>query len=168
MKFGLLIISVFILTSCWPIRVGFKDQNFPEEWKVFHVKTLNNRSSNTPLSYSSILSEAIKDGIQNNTSLALGTSPEEGQLQIEGTIDSYTITPLAILEGDQASQNRLSISVTFNIYISEPEEDEMTLRSTRFIDYDASTDLGVVESTLLDAVNEQIVQDVINQLFSNW
>ncbi len=168
MRFGLLIISVFILTSCWPTRIGFKDQNFPEEWKVFHLKTLNNRSPNTPLSYSAILSEVIKDGIQNSTSLALGTSPDEAQLQIEGTIDSYTITPLAILEGDQASQNRLSVSVTFKIYISEPEEDEMTLRSTRFIDYDAGVDLGVVESTLLDAVNEQIVQDVINQLFSNW
>jgi len=163
-----IIVSIFTLTSCWPTRVGFKDQNFPEEWKVFHVKTLDNNSSNTPLSYPANLSEAIKDGIQNNTSLALGVSPDDAQLQIEGTIGSYTITPVAILEGDQASQNRLTVSATFNIYINEPEEDEMTLRSIRFIDYDASTDLGVVESTLLDAVSEQIVQDVINQLFSNW
>ena len=44
----------------------------------------------------------------------------------------------------------------------------MSLTSTRFVDYDVSTDIGVVETELLAEVNEQIVQDVINKLMSNW
>jgi hypothetical protein len=167
-RFILFAISLFILSSCWPSRVGFKDVNFPEEWKSFNVKTLENKSSNTPLSYSAALSEAIKDGIQNNTSLNLSPIADSAQLEIEGSINSYTITPVAILEGDQASQNRLTVSVTLKIFIKVPEEEEMIVRSSRFIDYDSNTDLGVVESTLLEDVNAQIVQDVINQLFSNW
>ena len=168
MRFIPFVIAIFILSSCWPTRVGFKDVNFPEEWIAFHVITLDNKSPNTPLSYSAALSEAIKDGIQNNTSLNLSPTADKAQLEIEGSIDSYTITPVAILEGDQASQNRLTVSVTLKIFIKEPEEDEMIVRSSRFIDYDSNTDLGIVESTLLDDVNTQIVQDVINQLFSNW
>ncbi|MFT5858424.1 MAG: hypothetical protein ACI865_000511 [Flavobacteriaceae bacterium] len=168
MRFILFAISLFILSSCWPSRVGFKDVNFPEEWKSFNVKTLENKSSNTPLSYSAALSEAIKDGIQNNTSLNLSPIADSAQLEIEGSINSYTITPVAILEGDQAYQNRLTVSVTLKIFIKVPEEEEMIVRSSRFIDYDSNTDLGVVESTLLEDVNAQIVQDVINQLFSNW
>ena len=44
----------------------------------------------------------------------------------------------------------------------------MTMTSTRFIDYDSNTDLGIVENQLLEEVNDQIVQDVINKLLSNW
>jgi hypothetical protein len=44
----------------------------------------------------------------------------------------------------------------------------MTLTSTRFVDYDAKTDIASVESTLLEEVTTQVVQDVINKLLSNW
>lgn len=168
-RFFFIAIGLFLLTSCWPTRVSFVDVSFPEEWKVFTVKTLDNNAPNTPLSYAPALTERVKDAIQNNTSLNLSSSAEdEVQLEIEGVINNYSITPVALQEGDQAAKNRLSVSVTFKVFISAPEEDEMTVNSNRFVDYDANTDLGVVETTLLEEVNEQIVQDVINQLFSNW
>jgi len=62
----------------------------------------------------------------------------------------------------------LSVTVQFEIVVSKPEEDVMKGKSTRFIDYDSNTDLATVESELLDAVNEQIIQDVLNKLMSNW
>ena len=85
-----------------------------------------------------------------------------------GAITSYSITPIALVQGDNATQNRLTISVKFNFYINAPEEDEMTLVSTRFFDYDASADLSSQESVFLDEINAQIVQDVTNKLLSNW
>ncbi len=168
MRYFILFIGLFLLSSCWPTRVGFQDTNFPEEWKVFSVKTFENNAPNTPLSYAPILTENVKDAIQNSTSLNLTGSPEEAQLEIEGVINNYSITPVALQDGDQAAKNRLSVSATFTIFIKAPEEDEMTVNSNRFIDYDSNTDLGIVESTLLEEVNAQIVQDIINQLFSNW
>jgi len=168
MRIFVVFAGLFLLSSCWPTRVGFTDVNFPEEWKQFTVKTFENNAANTPLSYSATLTESVKDAIQNNTSLNLTGNPDNAQLEIEGVINSYSITPIALQEGDQASQNRLSVSATFTIFIKAPEEDEMTINSSRFVDYPASTDLGVVESTLLEEVNAQIVQDIINQLFSNW
>lgn len=168
MRILILFIGLFLFSSCWPTRVSFQDITFPDEWKEFSVKTLENNAPNTPLSYAATLSENVKDAIQNNTSLNLTSSPKEAQLEIEGVINSYSITPVALQDGDQAAKNRLSVSTTFTIFIKEPEEDEMTVNSSRFVDYDANTDLSVVESTLLEEVNAQIVQDVINQLFSNW
>jgi hypothetical protein len=44
----------------------------------------------------------------------------------------------------------------------------MKLTSSRFIDYDSNTDLASVEQDLMRQINEQIVQDVINKLLSNW
>ena len=65
------LVGLFLFSSCWPTRVGFIDVTFPEEWKVFSVKTFENNASNTPLSYSATLTENVKDAIQNNTSLNL-------------------------------------------------------------------------------------------------
>ena len=44
----------------------------------------------------------------------------------------------------------------------------MKLTSTRFVDYDSNTDLTSIESQLLEEIDQQIVQDIINKLLSNW
>lgn len=168
MKFLTIISLFFVLTSCWPTSVSFVDGSMPPEWKTFHVDNLENNAPNTPLSYSTTLSESIRDGVQNNTSLLINSDADKAEVNITGTISSYTITPVALQEGDNAAKNRLTVSVQFEIFISKPEEDEMTLTSSRFVDYDVSTDISIVETELLAEVNEQIVQDVINKLMSNW
>ena len=169
MKLIFCLIVLIGLTGCWPSSVSFIDTgSMPEEWKTFSVKTLENDAPNTPISYAALLSEKLKDGIQNNTRLLLNPVLGKGEVSIEGKISSYTIIPVAIQEGDNSAKNRLTISVQFTIFITAPEEDKMTLTSTRFIDYDSNTDLASQEATLLDEISTQIVQDVINKLLSNW
>ena len=169
MKLIFCLIVLIGLTGCWPSSVSFIDTgSMPEEWKTFSVKTLENDAPNTPISYAALLSEKLKDGVQNNTRLLLNPVAGQGEVSIEGKISSYTIIPVAIQEGDNSAKNRLTISVQFTIFITAPEEDKMTLTSTRFIDYDSNTDLASQEATLLDEISTQIVQDVINKLLSNW
>jgi len=169
MKWILLILIPVLMTSCWPSSVSFVDKgSMPPEWKTFTMQTLSNNAPNAPLSYPATLSEAIKDGIQNSTKLLLANSENDSSIDIEGVINSYNVTPIALQEGDNASQNRLTISVNFDIYINVPEPQEMKLTSTRFIDYSSDQDLSSVETQLLEEINVQIVQDVINKLLSNW
>ena len=169
MKIFIFILLMFLLTSCWPSSVSFVDSgSMPQEWKTFYVHTLSNSAPNVSLSYPVTLSEAIKDGVQNNTRLLLNNAPDKAEVEIQGTITNYSITPIALQEGDNASQNRLNVSVNFEILIHAPEESEMKLVSSRFIDYNSNTDLATVESQLLEEVNTQIVQDLINKLLSNW
>lgn len=164
-----LLIVLLSLSSCWPSSVSFVDNgSMPPEWKTFSVKTLENNAPNTPISYAAQLSEQLKDGIQNNTRLLLNPTTGKGEIYIEGKITSYSVTPVAIQEGDNSAKNRLSITAQFTIFVSAPNEDKMNVNSTRFIDYDSNTDLATVERTLLEEINTQIVQDVINKLLSNW
>ena len=165
--FSLLLI-IASLTSCWPTSIAFRDKSVPPEWKKFNIVTLENNAANTPLSYAANLSENLKDGVQNNTSLLLATGSDSSEINIEGQITNYSILPIALQEGDFASKNRLKITVSFQIYISKPEEETREFSSSRFIDYDAATDLAIVESDLLQEVNDQIVQDLINKLLANW
>lgn len=168
MRYLFLLILIASLSSCWPTRISFIDGTMPEEWKTFSVKTLDNNAPNTPISYAAQLSEKLKDGLQNNTRLLLNSETGKGEVYIEGVISNYTITPVAIQEGDNSAKNRLTVSVQFTIFVSAPEEDKIALTTTRFVDYDSNTDLATAESTLLEEVSTQIVQDVINKLLSNW
>ncbi len=130
-----------------------------------------NKAPNAPISYPNDLSEAIKTGIQNNSRLLITGKENDPQVVIEGTISSYTITPVALQQGDNAQSNRLTVSVEFTIYYSckeETLEDEVTMTSTRFVDDDSDQDISAVETQLLSDINAQIVQDVLNKLFSNW
>lgn len=169
MRFILYINLFCVLSSCWPASVSFVDKGgMPEEWKFFSVKTLENNAPNAPLSYASLLSEDIKDGVQNNTRLKLNSSPNTGEVQIEGVISNYSVSPIAIQAGDVAAKNRLTVSVNFKIYIKKPKEEEMNLTATRFFDFESSQDFSSVEKQLIEEINKQIVQDVINKLLSNW
>ena len=169
MKFLIFLVPILLLTSCWPTSVSFKDSgSMPDEWKTFSVKTLEVLAPNAPLSYGPTLTEQLKDGIQNNTRLLLNTTFGKGEVNIEGKITNYNVTPIAIQGNNNASQNRLSITVQFSIQITKPKEELISVTSTRFSDFDAATNLASVESKLLEEINTQIVQDVINKLLSNW
>jgi len=169
MKFGLLAICLIVLTSCWPTSVSFKDAgSMPIEWKAFHLKTLEINAPNCPLFYGAQLSEKVKDGIQNNTRLSLATKLSDAQLQIEGGILNYQVNPIAIASGDNAAKNRLSLTVQFSINTTAPNEETINLTSSRFADFESTTNLSSVENQLLEEITEQIVQDLINKLMSNW
>lgn len=165
----LFILPLLLFTACWPTSVSVIDKGGkPEEWKTFSLQTLENKAPNAPLNYPVSLSESIKDGIQNNTNLLLNAETGKGEVYIEGSINSYSIMPVAMQEGDNAAKNRLTVGAQFTFYISEPKEEKMTLNVSRFVDYESGTDLASVENSLLDEISKQIVQDVINKLLSNW
>ncbi len=169
MKYLQLTFLLLVLTACWPSSVSFKDKgSMPEEWKTFSVKTLEVLAPNAPLSYGPTLTEQLKDGIQNNTRLLLNTNFGKGEVNIDGKILSYNVTPIAIQGNDNASQNRLTISVQFSIEITKPKEELISVTSTRFSDFNADKNLASVEAQLLEEINTQIIQDVINKLMSNW
>ena len=167
---NILLFSLLLsLSGCWPSSLSLVDSgSMPPEWKTFSIKTLENNAPNTPLSFSATLSEKLKDGVQNNTRLLLNSEVGKGEVSIEGIISNYSITPIALQEGDNSAKNRLTVSVQFIIFVSAPKEDKMTVTSTRFVDYDSNSDLATQETALLEDISVQIVQDVINKLLSNW
>ena len=168
-RFVLQLFSLSLLmTSCWPSSVSFKDSgSMPEEWKSFSVEMIENSAPNCPLSYGPGLTEILKDGIQNNTRLLLNTSGE-GEIILTGRISGYNVSPIAIQQDDNATKNRLTIRVQFELIVNAPKSEKVNFVSTRFADFNSNVNLASIESQLIDDINSQISQDVINKLLSNW
>lgn len=169
MKILVLSILAVFFTACWPTSVSFRDGSVPPEWKRFMVSTLENKAPNAPISYSSELTELVKDAIQNRVGLSLVTDEDDDpQIIVTGVINSYEVTPLSLQDNAANVKNRLTIRASFEIFISSPKEEVMELSSSRFANFDASQDVGAIQIQLLEEINDQIVQDVLNKLLSNW
>ena len=78
------------------------------------------------------------------------------------------MAPIAIQENDNATQNRLTIRVQFEILINTSEKDKVSFSASRFADFDSNVNLASIESQLIEDINSQISQDLINKLLSNW
>ncbi|MGB0934174.1 MAG: LPS assembly lipoprotein LptE [Lishizhenia sp.] len=172
MRFLLLIGFVFLIQSCWPTSIAFKDGSIPENWKFFFVDLLENNAPNAPINYGPQLTEELKDAIQNRTGVKLAPSAEsKSDFTLSGIINNYAVSPVAITQNDNAAKNRLTVAIQFDLFIAatdEKEEELITFNVSRFTDYDADQDLGAVQNELFLDINDQIIQDVLNKLTSNW
>ena len=54
----------------------------PIEWQSFTIQNLENTAPNCPLSFAPLLTEQLKDGVQNNTRLVLNTKLGSGEVNI--------------------------------------------------------------------------------------
>lgn len=166
---SLILIPILLLTACWPTSLSFKDGSVPPEWKRFMVQTLESKAANAPISYAPNLTEDIKDAIQNRVGLKLVSSEaNDPQVNVTGVVESYNVTPLSLQDNTAEVKNRLTIRANFEIFITEPEEEVMKLNVSRFADFDSDKDVGAIQDRLLEEINDQIVQDVLNKLLSNW
>jgi len=167
-----IVLFICLLESCWPTSISFNDTGSLHTCLTnFEIDPIENNASNAPINYSTELTEAITLGIQNNTRLLLSNNQQTAQVTISGKITNYSLMPIALQEGDNAAQNRLTISATFDLFFECPQEEyshQMKVTSSRFADFDATQDVSAIENELTQEINTQIVQDVINQLLSNW
>jgi hypothetical protein len=114
------------------------------------------------------MTESLKDFIQRQTRFTM--VPEDGDLNYEGEIIGYSVAPVAISAGttDQASLNRLTITV--KVKYDDKIEDKYSFESnfSRFADFPSSQDISAVEDQLIKEITDQITQDIINKSIYAW
>lgn len=110
--------------------------------------------------------EALRDLIQRQSTLRLVDG--NGELQFEGQITDYRISPVAVSGDETSSRNRLTITVKVK-YTNTLEAELSFERSfSKFADYDSSQDLLSVEESLTEEINEQLTQEIFNASLGNW
>ena len=118
-----------------------------------------------------LFTENIKDYFQQNTSLQLVDN--NGDLQIDGFISNYTITPVAATAGDQGADfsalSRITITVSATyVNITDPTFD-FDQNFSFFRDYDTNTaDLASEEEAFVEEIFDQIILDIFNASVANW
>lgn len=132
------------------------------------VMTFENSAPLAKATLPQVLTEAMKDALQRQTQLTL--VPQNGDLNYEGTITGYSVTPVAVQAGggNQSTMNRLTITV--NVKYTDKTDDKLNFESSfsRFSDYPTSQNLTAVEDQLIRDISDQLVVDIMNKSINAW
>ena len=137
--------------------------------KFFVVENFDVLAANAPINYPIQFTEFLKDGIVRNTKLKLVPVDDESkQLIFRGEITRYDLNPVSVQTDNQAAQTRLSIGMKVSIENLYDEEKSMDFNLVRFADFSSDLDFSTMEAQLLENINEQLLQDILNKLQSDW
>lgn len=166
-KFYILILFVSILAveSC-KVNYSTTGASIPVEAKTVSVAYFQNNASLAPPTLSAAVTEALKDFIIQRS--RLGLVNQGADLTFEGTITNYSVQPIAIQSTDQASMNRLTITVSVKYENKFEEKKNFESSFSRFADFSSSQSLSSVETQLITEINNQLTQDIFNKAFNNW
>lgn len=171
-------IQLLLLIGCLPFLqacgiYSFTGASIAPDIKTISIQTFFNNAPLGPSNMSVLFTESIKDYYQQNTSLQL--VDEEGDLQLEGAIEDYTLTPVAPTGGGGpdaqtfTSLTRLTININAKYVNTKDDTFDFDKRFSFFKDFDQNTeDINANEQEFLEEIFEQIILDIFTSSVANW
>lgn len=163
------IVILTAFASC-KITYSFSGASISPDVETVFIEYFPNRARVVNPTLSQTLTEGMKDKFVNETSLTLDR--DEGDLEISGEITRYEIRPLSIQQStegrDFASQNRLTITIKVKFANNQDHEQDYNSTFSAYYDWDSSLSLNSVENEAIEAIVEQLVEDVFNKSVANW
>ncbi len=135
--------------------------------KTFQVNYFQNNSELIEPGLDRTFTLTLQDLIQNQTNLNLVKTV--GDIVYEGEITNYRISPMTATADQQASQNRLTVSVNVRFTNKNKETDNFEKTFDFFYDYPAAQQLtGATLSSAIKVIFERITQDIFNESLAKW
>ena len=161
-----LVIFVCSLQSC---RYGFKSTTgIPASVNTFFVDVFDVEPRNAPVVIGQDFSILLADKIRRESRLdPVDTDPD---IEFEGSITKFEITYEAPQPGETTAFSRLNmtIRVKYTDNLDEERSWEKPENFSFFFDFASDTNLIDIQDEAVDAIFEQMVEDVFNKAFTNW
>lgn len=155
-----------LLSGECKMNYSFTGASVSPEVKTVSVQYFPNHAPLIQPTLSQSFTEALKNRFLSETNLVL--VDKNGDLNIEGSITGYEISPIAIQSNETAARNRLTITVNVSFTNTKDEKQNFQTNFIRFDDYDSFLNLSSVEDGLIRSINNQLVEDIINRTVANW
>lgn len=166
MRFTLILILLTLTLVACKINYTFTGASVSPDVKTVNVDFFPNQAPLFQPILSSTFTEGLKDKLLSQTKLNLIQSG--GDLQFEGEITNYSSSPISIQNTEQASKNRLSITVKVKFTNNKDKTQSFEQSFTQFEDYDATEPLSTKEEELIKAIVEKLTEDIFNKALANW
>lgn len=169
-KVALLTVLVMLLPlgGC---RVSYKLNGSALDYDVYRTIAVGSFPIRAALVYAPLqqtFENALTDYIQRNTRLQTGTDTGNPDLQIEGEITNYSLSPQAVGTDAYATQTRLTISVRVKYTDNKNESKDVDRTFSAYRDFDASMMLTDVQDALCQEISEELVELIFNATLGDW
>ena len=168
--YWLLILSTTFLTTQCGV---YSFQGTTTNAKNISIEEFYNNTELGPANLGQTFTNKLKDYFIQNSSLSVVQS--NGELQLEGIITDYKLTPIAPVSSsdpnkiNSASSTRLTIVVRAN-YVNTLDE-TMSFKDKTFSfykDFSNEQNLSDIEEQLIRQIFDQISLDIFNASVANW
>ncbi len=145
---------------------SFSGTSIPADVESFSVGFFENRASlNSPL-LSQTLTESLKQKFISETNLSI--TENSGDFDFTGYISNFVIAPVSAQSTDNASLNRLTITVNVKLKCEKKPDIAFEQNFSNFQDFDANENFSAVEDELVKEITDMLVQQVFNKAAINW
>jgi hypothetical protein len=162
----LIVAFLLLLSGACTVNYSFSGADIPASAKTFSVQTFAVYAPQADPTYGLRITESLKELILNQSRLDL--QPERGDLQFEGEVTGYSVSPAAISSEEFAEINRLTISIKVTYTNLQEEEKSFVKTFSRFADFPSTQELRDVESNLIEEINAQLTQDIFDASLGSW
>ena len=157
----------FLVTSC-KIQLGLAPITSIDYSKVktISIAEFQNQSEYVYAPLAIQFNQELKDMFIQQTRLQLVNSG--GDLEIDGEITGYNLTPQAVTEDAYASQTRLTITVRVRYTDNKKPENDLDRTFSAYRDFPSSSMLTDVQDELITQITQELADLIFNATVGNW
>ncbi len=163
---ALMLTVALIVQSC---TVSYKFNGTAIDYNVYktiHVSQFPIRAALVYPPLQSTFENALLDYITRNTRLQIVDGNSD--LEMEGEITGYSLSPQAVTENALASKTRLTITVRVKYTDSKNDKNDVDQSFSAYQDFDSSVMLTDVQDELCQDITEQLIDLIFNATLGNW
>lgn len=135
-------------------------------YKTIHIAEFPIRAALVYPPLQQVFENGLMDYITRNTRLTEVDSSAD--LELEGEITGYNLTPQAVTEDAYASKTRLTITVRVKYIDNKTEGNDIDQTFSAYRDFDASEMLTDVQDELCQQISNELIDLIFNATLGNW
>ncbi|MBQ9077578.1 MAG: LptE family protein [Muribaculaceae bacterium] len=158
-----------MMLSWQSCRISYKLNGAALDYTIYHTIHVSEFPIRAALVYPPLqqtFENELLDYITRNTRLR--TVDGTADLQMEGEITGYNLTPQAVTEDAYASKTRLTISVRVKYIDNKQEGKDVDQTFSAYRDFDSSQMLTDVQDELCSQISKELVDLIYNATLGNW
>lgn len=162
-------VAAAVLIAVPSCRISYKFNGSALDYTVYktvHVSEFPIRAALVYPPLQQTFENELLDYIARNTRLQVVDGASD--LQLEGEITGYSLSPQAVTENAFASQTRLTISVRVKYTDNKQENKDIDQTFSAYRDFDSSLMLNDVQDDLCQQISKELVELIFNATLGDW
>ena len=162
----ILILCALALRSC---TISYKFNGASIDYSKIRSIAISEFPNNAALVYPALsadLTQGIRDIYQRQTRLEV--SRKSGDLELEGEITGYALTPMAISADSYSAETKLTITVKVRFTNNVNPEESFDKTYTAYQTFESSQMLSDVQEELCNLMIKEIAENIYNDTVARW
>ena len=163
---ALLIVTALLLNGC---TISYKFNGASIDYSTTKSISIADFPNVAPLVYAPLsnnLSDGIRDLFQRQTRLE--QVKRGGNLELEGEITGYALTPMSVSADSYAAETKLTITVKVRFTNNVAPEESFEKTYSAYQTFDSSQMLTDVQDELCNTMITEIAEQIYNDTVAKW